>query len=447
MSDSNQAQLEGLSHLLLLQQRARQAESEESLAFVLVNDSRLLVDYELAVLWLRKPAAKPGQGKLVAVSDIPDLDPQSAFAGWAQRLATSLDLESGSQPQLLTEQSQPPLPEGVPDQMIWVPLSNNVDGPSGGLLLARQHPWSDAEQRILSHWGEASGHALSALRSRPGLKRLDRSRRVRRWMLRGFICLLVAVQFVPVPLSVLAPAQVQPLEPLVVRSPLNSTVETLHVRPNQSIERGDPLLSLDDRALRTRLEVARQSLGIIQAEYRQAGQAALTDPKAKSALPLLTLKIEQQQAEVDYINALLARTEVLAERDGIVLLDDEDQLKGKPVQLGERLLTLADPARSELVVWLPVGDDIELQPGAPVRLFPTVSPESYIRATVIDIGYQALERAEVGLAYRVRARFDQDQSVPRIGQRGVARIEGDSVSLFFYLFRRPAAAVRQWFGL
>ena len=35
----------------------------------------------------------------------------------------------------------------------------------------------------------------------------------------------------------------------------------------------------------------------------------------------------------------------------------------------------------------------------------------------------------------------------RIGLRGIARIHGESVSLWFYLLRRPISAVRQRFGL
>ena len=52
------------------------------------------------------------------------------------------------------------------------------------------------------------------------------------------------------------------------------------------------------------------------------------------------------------------------------------------------------------------------------------------------------------LAYRIYADFEQtDDEKLRIGLQGTAKIYGERVSVFFYIFRRPISYVRQFFGV
>ena len=50
------------------------------------------------------------------------------------------------------------------------------------------------------------------------------------------------------------------------------------------------------------------------------------------------------------------------------------------------------------------------------------------------------------LAYTVTAKIEQEDIQPRIGLRGSAKIFGDEVRLFFYLFRKPIIVLRQTLG-
>ena len=46
-----------------------------------------------------------------------------------------------------------------------------------------------------------------------------------------------------------------------------------------------------------------------------------------------------------------------------------------------------------------------------------------------------------GLGYRIT-----EDAIPRIGLRGTAKVYGEKVSLFYYLFRRPITYLRQHLG-
>ena len=61
---------------------------------------------------------------------------------------------------------------------------------------------------------------------------------------------------IPVRQTSLAPAEVIALDAEAVAAPIDRVVKTIHVRPNQAVQVGQPLFSLDDTTLRNRLEVA-----------------------------------------------------------------------------------------------------------------------------------------------------------------------------------------------
>jgi hypothetical protein len=70
-----------------------------------------------------------------------------------------------------------------------------------------------------------------------------------------------------------------------------------------------------------------------------------------------------------------------------------------------------------------------------------------IPAVLTQASYEAELTPENILAYRILADFTDTDDMPRIGLQGTAKIYGERITLFFYLFRRPIATLRQYIGL
>jgi hypothetical protein len=202
--------------------------------------------------------------------------------------------------------------------------------------------------------------------------------------------LAIAVMFLPVRQSVLAPAEISPRNPLVVTAPIDGVIEAMHVAPNA--------------------------------------------------------KVAQKQAELSYTRELLARAEIVAGRSGIAIYADPSDWIGKPVRLGEKVLAIADPAALELTIWVPVGDAIGMMPGAEILFFLDTDPLNPIRARLVRAAYEAEVTPNDVLAYRAKAELAEGEPLPRIGLKGTAKVYGEEVSLFFYLMRRPIAALRRTIG-
>jgi hypothetical protein len=444
-------QLKALANILLLQQRLREAQNAAELGFILVNDTQSLLPYRSALLWLTNPAAEK-KGRISNISGAVEHDDHSPFVQWMRSLCRKLAVESGTR---LAQYQKADLPPELSAQwdahgdqyLIWCPLRSASGVNLGAFLMWREQALSESEGRVLGNWLNAASYSLAALKgkpfARPGFVWTAR---------RKHIALAVAVMvfllmFMPVRLSVLAQAEIVAREPLVVRSPMDGIISSLHVRPNAVVVEGALLLKLDDTELQTRQDVAEQTLAISRAQYRQAGQAAAFDANAKASLRVLALESEKRQSEVEYVSSLLERSDIEADRGGVVIMPNPDELIGKPVVTGERLMTIADPLDTQLEAWLSVGDDITLLFDAHIEFFPNVAPDKKYSGRLRRMDYRAEPAASGELAYRIRGDFEEGQILPRIGMRGTAKLYGAPVTLGYYLLRRPLATVRRWLGV
>lgn len=433
-----QRQVTGLSRLHQLQKKLRESQSVAQIGFLMVNDTQQLVAYRQAVWW------QPGKGVSHA-SGLVDVEKNSPYIRWWNKVCAQLSTAQivPVDKSMLSADLAQQWDEFLPAHALAMPvLLAGGDDKRGLLVLARDLPWQDHEIGLLSELADIYRFALR------GQRRLPRKQisTLRKRFLPAVLISAVVLSFIPIRITVLAPAEVVAKDPLPVRAPYEGVVEELHVRPNQSVKPGDLLMSLDGTDLENRLLIARQALQIANTEFRQVAQQAVFDEKGKLELAIRRGMVEKSVSEVKYLQSLLQRTEVRATAPGIVVLSDATSWIGRPVALGEQVMTLADPALAELRVELPVRDAIPLETGSDVRFFMNISPDQPLDARLNWLAYKATENDQGQLSYSGRAHFDGEKTLPRIGLRGTARLYGDRAPVIYYLLRRPLAALRQWVG-
>jgi len=437
-------ELLAISALFQLQERTWRAKTPEELAFILVNETHMLSPYRQAILWIR------GKG-VVAVSGTPVVEKDAPFIQWMRRLfSNTLSREEKEGARLISPRDL--APEDAEEWRGWLPekglllsLRGTAEDRFGFLLLVRDEDWTRFTVWLLEHLVATHDHARAAL---TGSKRVLLPKFLpKKWPLAILVFSLILAAFLPVPLTVLAPAEIVPVAPVVVRSPLEGVVDRIRVRPNQRVEKGNLLFELDRTRLESQLEVARKTLQTVEAEYRQTAQRAMVEQASKARLAILEGKAEEHRAEIAHLRALIARSRVTAPRDGVIILDDPTEWIGRPVAIGERVMVLADEFHAEVEAWVSIGDAIPLAAGAPVKIFLNADPLHAIEAKLHSFSYEAVARPDGGLAHRVRATLADTKRQQRIGLRGTARLTGRRVALAYWLFRRPWAAIRQALGI
>lgn len=456
---SHVAAIEPLAQLLDLARKARAAASPAELAFLAVNDTHALWPYRQAALWF-------SEGGIRALSGVVEPEANAPYAQWLNRLCRHLDATRREASTITAIELPGELAcewaEWLPAHGLWLPFPpshppqqagrharQGMDD-RGGLFLAADSPWSAEACEWLVEWMEAWHHAWRAQAgARPwSLQRLKQSwaGRRRTWQRTAIAsALLLAVMCVPVRLTVLAPGELVPANPAVIRAPLDGVVAQFHVQPNQQVKAGQPLFSFDQASLAARQDVASQALVTAQAEYRQYAQQAVSDVRSKSQLSALLGRIEERRTEADYVKDQFQRATVLAPQDGIALFDDPSEWIGKPVQTGERILRMAMPHDVEVEAWVSMGDAIPLQDKARVDLYLAADPLKPLSAQVRYIAHDAVMRPDGHYAYRVRAQLSMPTD-QRVGLKGTAKLSGESVPLIYWMLRRPLATVRQTLG-
>ena len=441
-------------HLWDLSHKARQAESDRELGFVFVNDTLALAPYRQAALWL----ADEGVWSL---SGVVQVDANVPHAQWLDAVARHLQAMGGEGLRPFTASDLPAdlaaeWGQWWPAHALW--LGSTAKGVNGAGILVRDTAWQSDELALLQAWSEVWWHAFAAL-YRPRIGRWrgmwDRMRPALRWQdgrvwwrQRSVQIALgvLAVLCWPVRLTVLAPGELVPAHPLVMRAPLDGVIDVFHVQPNQQVQAQQPLFSFDEIVIQSRLDVAQQALATAETDYRQTSQLALSDAKSKTQLGLLLGKVEERRAEIQALQEQVVRARVLAPQAGVVLMDDPSEWIGKPVATGERILRIATLDDVEVEAWVSLADAIALTPGDTVSLYLSSSPLSPVSATVRYMAHDAVQRPDGTYAYRVRATLDS-KTRHRVGLKGTSKLHGGWVPLSYWVLRRPWATVRAYLGL
>ncbi|WEK29050.1 MAG: HlyD family efflux transporter periplasmic adaptor subunit [Candidatus Pseudomonas phytovorans] len=434
-----------LAGLVQLERQARAADSIAALGFVMVNETRHLLNYRQAMLWDTRAQ------RLASLSGLATVEQDAPFNHWLGGLCQAWQ-QAHPGPQAvslnataLPHDDQAQWAQYLPPWVVWLPLYDRRQHLLGALLLARDQALSAADSSLLALLQDAYGHAWASF-ERPRLGRLAGLRRNRRYWLAA-AAILAGLALLPVRQAALAPAEIVALQPSVLRAPLQGVVERILVEPNQSVKAGQALVQLDARELQSRLESSRQALAIAEGELRQGQQQALNDARSKAGLAVLQGRRDQALADVGFLQQSLARTHMVAPHDGVALYDDPAEWQGRPVTLGEQILQVADPHRAQLEVRLPVKDAIELRSGAEVLMFLNTDPASPLPAHLQQLGYRASANGDGSMAYRLKATLGADDPRIRIGLKGTAKVYGERTTLFTYLLRRPLATLRIWLAL
>ncbi len=437
-----------LATLLTLEQEARTAPSLEALQFVIVNRTWELARYRIAILFTRDALGRWVPG---LASGLLQLEGDSPFAVWLSELYKAAQPESGAA-RAATLNDYPELPgdswhEWLPEYLLWLPL-RAPDGQTVGVLaLAREEAWHAHEIGLLETLMQGYAHALWAWRP---ARRSWQSRRWQAWWggkRARFILLAVTLLLLfPFRQSVVATAEVTPLAPVPITAPADVPIRQVLVRPGQTVEKDQVLAILDDTLYRNRLAVARKTQEIIQADWLRASQRGFQDDASRSDTGTLRAKIDENRAEVAFLEELLQRIELRAPARGVVSFDDPLGLIGKPVVIGERIMLLADPAKVAVTAWVPVQDAIAVAPGGEMKLTLYVNPLGSYEARLTETGFAAEARPDGVAAYRMRGEFTAGQTLPTLGFKGTARLYGARAPLLYQIVRRPLFAVRRLLG-
>jgi len=427
------------------------AETRESIGFMVLNDTVNLVQYDRALLW-NFEGSKP---KLMGISGQAKFDPKSELAQKWNRLM-----------KLIPEPGKPQILHGwnfAKEDKIWAKLQ----GKSNTTVLWL--PVVDDNKLILGLWLELwhykpeppppqdeSLHLLSNFlmpvvaaswkKLAPRLS-FGKMSLTSKQLFIIFFALLFVLVFVRVPLRVVAPCEVVAKGPLVVSAPLDGIIEEVVVDPGQQVQEGDVLFEYDKNVPLQQLNIAKRQVDIARSELNRAINLGLRDPESRAEVAILKLRLEKDRLALNLAEYQASQLTVRSPVDGIVLLDNPDEWRGKPVQVGETVMEVTDPEETKVKIWIPESDNIWIDPEETVNIILNVRPGTTEKARLVYIANVSQINDQNIPSFIAEAEWIEPQPEMKMGLKGTAILYGREVTLFYFLFRKPWYALRYYLGI
>ncbi len=434
------------------------AENLTQLIFRILNRTISLCEYRRAVLF--RLSGK--RVKFIAVSGKATVDRYSETVEKWNLLASAIDKRE--KPQLLSAGWAEK--NGTYSQEGW----NFIAKHTGGLAVywLPLLPWGRPRYGIwFERWGNGTWQQedlnilnLVGLSAKAAFERLEpdsRWRRLREQLLTKyrlsllFIILLTVVLCWRIPLRVVAPCEIMAKTPFVVTAPLAGVISQVVVKSGEAVSENDLLFTYDDRVVREELNIARQQMKILETGIRITKINALSSQDARAELEIMKYKLKQEKIRLRMAEYRSSKLNVKAETPGIVItIGNPDEWRGRPVEIGEKVLVITDPADISLRLWISEADNVRFDKDAPVKILLNSMPDESFLARLQYVA-QSVTLSSEGIP-SVMAEGDftglekEKLKLLRIGLKGNAIIYGEKVSVAYWLLRKPWTSLRRIIG-
>jgi multidrug resistance efflux pump len=204
-----------------------------------------------------------------------------------------------------------------------------------------------------------------------------------------------------------------------ISAPIAGFVKEAPRRAGDTVKKDEIIGRFDDRELRLERVKLLGQQGQYGKQYREA-MAVHNRPQAA----IVTAQLEQVEAQLQLVDEQLARVEMVAPFDGVIVSGDLSQKLGAPVERGQVLFEVAPLEQFRIALHVDEHDFAEVAPGQRGELAVASMPHQRFAFTVTKI--TAVNNAKDGRnRFRVEARLDAPPERLRPGMEGVGKIEID----------------------
>jgi len=224
----------------------------------------------------------------------------------------------------------------------------------------------------------------------------------------------------------------------VAVAPEDGYVATAEVRPGDVVKKGQELATLDSKDLeleRVKWTSQREQLA---KEYREA-----LAKFERAQVSILRARIEQSDAQIALLNAQLARTQIIAPFDGVIVSGDLTRTLGSPVERGQVLYKIAPLNDYRVVLEVDERDFSDVAVGQTGFLALAAAPNERLEITVNKI--TPVSTAEDGSNFfKVEASLADPPEHLRPGMQGVGKVEVGERKLIWIWSHRIVDWLRLW---
>lgn len=425
--------------------KAAGARNQEELIFTIVNDTIAMGHYDRALLWDLR-GKKP---KIIGVSGQAKFPQTSKLVKKWHKLLEQFEDPAKPQLQIIETKRSEEDEESHKSTVIWLPININEVAELGLWLELWHEPTADEIHptgmiRLLTEMLlPAYGLAWERLSRKIAVKVMGLTRQQY-----GIILMVILIMsfVIRLPLRVVAPVEIVPTDPVIVTAPLEGIIEEIVVRPGQDVRKGEILFEYDKRVPLQELRVAQKNVEVLQSELNRASTLGLNEQKWRTEYSIIKHKLEKEKANLDFAKYQASRLSVESPESGVVMVENPDQWRGKPVQVGEKVLSVNDPHLTKVKMWIPEADNFPIDDTKAIKIFLNIDPLQSYHAQLSYISDESMVNEKQVTSFLAEAEWVDPPKNVKLGLKGTAFLYGERVSLFYFVFRKPWRYIRNFVG-
>ncbi len=306
-------------------------------------------------------------------------------------------------------------------------------------MLEYATPINDQEPHLISllshHYREAIWYKIK--RKETKIKAIIRKRKIftTKNILAIIFILFVISLFFKTHQSVAASFELIPTQESVRYAPYTGIINEALYKNGANVTKGDTIIRYNTKELSYQLSGAVNSLEEIKAEMDLAKQRSFSDDDELNRVKLLQLKQNKFMIEIDRLRWYLTRSKLVAKDTGTLVIDDNKKWTGKSVTAGEKLFEIVNSKNIIAKVMLNESEAAVLGKNTKIALFLYSQPEKPIFGEQISVSPKPLLTETGQFCYIIKMKLNTLKPNYIFGMRGIARVQGDKVSIGYYLFK------------
>ena len=447
-----------LSGILRLGHEAFEKDALDTLGLHIVNNSRLLLNYDRATL-VDMRGRSPS---LTAVSGLP-IPAQNSEYGTALRLFMSvfkapeatckLNLGSFDRKEAPTEALDffKDLCDGRSTQDVFI-IPLRPPGGKGGekdvfvWVVEFFNGSNAAEESVIGLLAQRYAEAIwfkAGIPRKEFVPELISSKRMRPARLAMYfgVAIIIALVAFRVRQYAIADFEIAPDKESVCYSAIDGTLKEAVRTRGDYVKEGDVVIAFDTNELDFKLAAAEKDFELSSADLDMTGRKSFTTPDMIARAKLLSIKSEQDKVEIERCKWMLSKCTMRAPQAGVLIMEEREKLKGRPVRAGDKLFEVISPDSILAEIRLSERDASVLGDNMSIALYLHTQPERPMTGKVVSISPKPILTEDRLFCYVVKVKIDNPPEKLICGMRGVARVGGQKVSLGYYIFR---SAVLWW---
>ena len=287
------------------------------------------------------------------------------------------------------------------------------------------------------------GQALYARRCCSKAGKL-RTAKWNKWIIRGTVAaaLLVAM-FIPVRERLNAEFVLKAPEITTSYAWFDGPIAKALKQDGDPVKKGETILCYDLNLLNFKLANAKNQLAEAEKEYDLESRASFVDRDKLGKVKLLEARLNTAAVAVREAQWYLAHSRINAPADGLLVLAGgrADQIENKAVRTGDKLFDIYGGEGIVAEIQVNERESSILAGKLEATLFPYTSPENGLKTQIVSVR-KIPELSEQRIyCYTVKAKVIKPAGV-RYGMRGIAKLEGERIPMWYYLFRSLVVYLR-----